>query len=214
MLIPLTTLDRVKAKLQIPLTDESDDEALQQVVDGVIAWISDRTHITPRPTQFTEYVERCQIGRITILKHRPIDEVVGVSVFGRTYGVPANWIELKADVVDAFQSRVLLLGVANFFQTFPPVEPPSSYFKWSQPIWPVVKWIYTTAEPTWPADLSDAAASFCGFLFRRQRTGHLVSASLGSISETYETRGVGGGVPDHIANVIDSYTSDLAQWVP
>lgn len=211
---PITTLDRVKAKLQIPLSDTAQDEAIQLVIDGVEEWIADRTHFDIRATAHTDIFEQCQIGRVYVMKRRPIDSAQPITAQGRTYGVPSNWIDLVADPVDPERGRLMLLGVANFFQTFPPVEPPSSYFKWSQPKWPIVRFNYTTKNPVYPADLQDAASAFATFLFHRQLTGHLVSASLGSISETYAARGIGGGVPDHIANVIDSYTADLAQWTP
>lgn len=216
----LVTLANTKGKLEIPTADISEDGAIQLVVDAVNQFIYDRTGYDDVATAHTEYFENQQIGRAYELAHRPVDTALTITAQGRPHsGVSSqSWSDLVPDVVDPDQGRVYLLGVSNFFQSFPPIEPPNPIFRWQQPIWPVVKWVYTTKAKAglaaWPADLIDAGTHWASFLYRQGLTSHLSSASLGPISESYAGRGEGDPIPTVIRSIIDRYSIKKVQWTP
>lgn len=215
----IIALGDVKGKLTIPTSDTSEDTAIQLAIDGVIAFITEKTGYEGTATAHTIYRESCQVGRTYEMDHRPIDTAIAVTAQGRTHSgySTITWSDLVADIIDADKGRLMLLGVSNFFQSFPPIEPPNPIFRWQQPIWPLVKFTYTTVAQTastWPKDLKDAAAHLAAFMYRQSLTSHLNSASLGPISETYSGRGGGDPVPGVLRGIIDRYALRRVLWTP
>src|SRR5439155_1162510 len=118
-----------------------------------------------------------QIGRILVVKKRPIDltKIVNtnasssspaVLMEGRIVG-NTLYTKLYGDVVDADKGRVKVLGYLEFV-SFPPQEPPQPWRRWKYPTWPIVRVSYCTKPADIPADLFNAIAGGAAFRFARE----------------------------------------------
>ena len=218
----IITLADVKAKLGIPASDTSEDAAITPVVAAVCQMVYDRTGFDETATDHTDTLEDCQTGRKYFSLHRPIDTAIAITARGRTHAAvgTATWVTLAVDVTDARRGRFAIIGPSNYFQVYPPTEPPVPWFRWQSAIWTVVEFTYktTASGASWPADLVAAAADLAGFGYRRGFTSNLLSASLDGISESYGGTSKAGStdiIPPEIRAAFSRYARKRTSgWVP
>lgn len=217
----IITLADAKVRLEIPASDTSEDAAIQVTLDGVLQAIYDRTGYDPTATDHTDILEDAQMGRKYLTLHRPVDLAVAVTARARSHAGVASvsWTDMSIDVTDKVRGRFLLLGPSNFFQTFPPVEPPNPIFRWHQAIWPVFEVTYKTTamDGAWPKDLVLWTGSLVMFAYKHSLSMDLVSASLDGISESYAgaSRAQGDIVPQNIrAGILRHARRRISGWVP
>lgn len=176
--MPLATLDQVKAKLEIPTSDLSEDAAVQDVLDAAEQYVLDQTGYVLTTQSVEDIVRPGQIGRVLHLRKRPVSNVTAqVRMFGSD-----TWTDIAIDVIDANEGIVVLPGEA----AWPPGMNNPRWFAWREPAWDVLRISYTaTALSPVPDDLSDATAALAAYWYRAHLAGVVTEAGVGQVRETY-----------------------------
>lgn len=200
----LATLAQVRAKLKIPASDTSEDADVQAVLNAAERYVLDRTGYTLVAETVEEIFPQSQVGRAIHLRKRP---VVNASAQVRTRGSP-TWLDVAIDIIDPAEG-VVVLPLA-LLSTLPAQGfAPAHWFSWRNPVWDVLKVIYTTAplNPI-PADLSDATAQLAAYWYRQQLAGPISDTAVGNIREAYSQL----PIPPAVEAVLAKYDRREVRW--
>lgn len=199
--MPLTTLDAIKRKLQLPTTFVDEDAALGAVQNAAEAYILAATRFVLADTALVDMFQQVQVGRPVYTSKRP---VTGATAQGRLAG-QTDWVSLPLDVLDATAGRLVLPGTA----AWPPQLPAPPWAAWRRPMWDVLQVTYTaTALSPVPLDLQDAAATLAAYWYTQQRAGPVQIAIVGGVHETYADL----PVPPVVQAVLARYQVEHSTW--
>lgn len=188
--MPLATLDEVKLKAGIPLSNNNFDVAIQNALNAADRYVRNVTGWEDEATTVTEYVTSSQLGRFLTLKKRPIAAVTTVQ--GKRSG-DTDWTMFQADVIDAVQGKILPLVTGPSSSGFSPGVG-NNFMQQLQVV-------YTTTGELPPDDLADAVAALAAYWYRRDR-GHAVdSMTVGTVTN----RLLQAGVPKWIDARLENY---------
>ena len=189
------TIDDLKGKLDIPVTDESRNDALTLVMESAsIRILEECNYEDADATDRVEIYEHVQVGNPLMLERRPITvtaDVPQVAVAGRGLGEKddagaPSWTDLEFDVVDAERGKIVILG--SDLGWWPPQDPRPKFKRWREPEWPIVRITYDVDGQGGVAadqDLIDATASLAAFWYKRDLAGASSEVTLGAIGEKY-----------------------------
>lgn len=198
----ITNLATIKGKLGISTT--SRDAAITSVWNGAEAWVIDRTGFALASGSRTDVLRDVQLDRPFLLTRRPVSALTLAE--GRVPGGDgASWAELTADLLDADKGEVIVLGAPGF-QVWPPTQPEAEWFRWRDPIWPLVRVSYTTGAATVPNDLVDATAALAAYWYQRHLAGVTSATRIVETSESY----LSYGIPPWVSVVVERYVRSAA----
>lgn len=194
----LATLDQVKAKLQIPLADNSDDAAIQAVLEAAERYILNRTGFTLTAEAVEEVIRREQAGRSILLRYRPVSNVTASAR-------PLNsdsWFSMAIDVVDA-STGLVIPNLSRLFHLGP------LWASWYASDWDILRINYTTVplNPI-PVDLADATAALAAYWYLQQLAGPAASVGVGQVRETYSQ----DPIPSEVELLLVPYTRGSVGW--
>jgi len=169
--MPLATLDEVKLKAGVPLSNTNLDVPIQNALNAADRYVRNVTGWEDTEVEITEYVTSCQLGRFLNLKKRPIAAITTVQ--GKRPG-DGDWTLFSADVIDPFQGQILPNVSSGV---------PSSGFSpgLSSNFMQTLQIVYTTTGEIPPDDLSDAVASLAAYWYRRDRAHVVDSMNVGAV---------------------------------
>lgn len=174
------TIEDVKGKLRRPLTDSSDDAALELVLAAASKQIEEATGYASKPIEGrVQTFRNVEEGRLLKLDRRPVSNV---AVAGRLRGdADSEFTPLLADVQDASRGELVLLTGKDWW---PPVQRPTRDLF----VWPVVRVTYDVAGQgegfDAPPRLRDVTAALAVYWFERHAAGASESRSIGKLAET------------------------------
>ena len=169
--MPLATLDEVKLKAGVPLSNTNLDVPIQNALNAADRYVRNVTGWEDSEVEITEYVTSCQLGRFLNLKKRPIAAITTVQ--GKRPG-DSNWTSFSADVIDPFQGQILPnVSSGTLSSGFSPGL--SSNFMQTLQV------VYTTTGEIPPDDLSDAVAALAAYWYRRDRAHALDNQAVGTV---------------------------------
>jgi len=182
----LSTVNSVKGLLQIPIDIKVEDEAIQDSLEAVEAYLLHRFGLAVEEEEVHDYFENIQRRRKIVLSKRPV-AVIG-KVEGKGYG-ETEWIELQHELLDP-QKGILILEPEG--STWPPVEVETApMFRHREWYWDRVHvWYATTGTykdvDKIPHDLRQITSRLAAYAYRQERTGAEKGARRGRVG--YEFR--------------------------
>lgn len=204
----LASLEDVKRKLDLPVTDESRDEGILLVLGAA----------TVRLLDWTRYQEDTQTGRVDTLRRvrqgveillpkRPVAAVTLAQ--GRVLGGTV-WTTLTADLVDPEQGTIVIVRTDEW----PPKPSQSAAYRWREYVWPIVKVTYNVTgvgeEETVADDLRDLCAELTHYWYRRHLAGAAEEVTIGPLREKLMKE----AVPDWLRPHLAAHTrGGSARWV-
>ncbi len=190
--VTLTTIEDIKARLGIPASNTDQDAVIDAYREAVEEEILAKTGFTfvagSRTDTFTDW----QRGTTRLTSLRPILSLGGVQ--GRVNAPQAGFQALGADVKNARDGRVLLVGWQNAYfdpRTGDSYGQTAGWFKWREYIWPIVTVGYAVdplgseTNPLPKALKTAALESVAALMARPAGSGALQSVSIEKISESY-----------------------------
>lgn len=214
----LASLENVKGKLGIALTDTSQDEAITLVLqDASVKILSlgrySETDLAGRQDIFQEV----QVETPVALTLRPVSAVTLVE--GRTPG-NTDWVTLAYDLTDATKGEVSLLGAESWWPPTPDRIVRPRFSRWREPTWPIVRVTYDVTgigsegnvapAAVVPSDLRDATAALAAYWYDRHLALASESAQVGQIRRTY----MDADIPSWVLSSIASHMEEQrARWV-
>lgn len=207
------TLDDLKGKLGLPVTDTSRDDALTLVLEGASAKIEELARFseageTGRQDTFTDV----QTGTLLTLSKRPINQgQTPVLVEGRWPSTTAGWFTLSADVYSEEDGKVMVLGRDAWWPPLLVLRPP--YERWRNLIWPVVRVTYDVkaqgSGSEAPQELQDAALSLASYWYDRDLAGAAESVQMGQLVKELMT----APIPPWVLSRVSKHRKERATWV-
>ena len=178
----IATLSRVKRRLEIPDSYESDDQDISDLIDGVEQEILRLTGYDLSARTRTETYNNIQLSRTFHLAYRPVSSITYTKGFypGST---STTWTNLSTYIVNAELGLVSLQGTTGGV-AWPPVEAPANWYRNRNVTFSIVEVQYVTSAKSIDKDLIDAVVALCAYRWRRGRAGAASSSSLGGASES------------------------------
>lgn len=203
----IATLSRVKRRLEIPDSFESDDQDITDLIEGVEAEVLRLTGYDLSQQVRTETRREVQLSRAFHLRYRPVSLVSLVR--GRCRG-DTVWATLKGDLIDAAEGLVALTGETSSI-IWPPQFRNAAWFRGRNMIYPVVEVTYTTAGFIPTSEFVDAIVGLCVYRWRRERAGAAMSSSVGGgSSESIMDE----SVPAWIRTQLAPHVREEMRWCP
>jgi hypothetical protein len=191
----LATVEDVKRKLELAVTDESHDDALELVTatanDRVLALCR---HVATDETR-VQVFEDAGVGDVLTLERRP---VAAVALHAKAAG--GDWYELEADVIDADKGKVAVVGSSGW----------PFYRDESAKPWPFLRATYEVSgvgeDDDAPAALRDSAAALAAYWYRQHLAGPVTESTVGAIRQTVTT----AAEPPWLGRALADYMDDDA----
>lgn len=210
----LATLEEVLERLGL----DAPSAEVEAVVD---AWrlaiqqrVLDLTGFVLVPGVRTEQKTNVQLGRVFVMKYRPLELPVSIAV--RSLGAsPQSSYNILADLVDPYYGKIMAVS-GDIGPTWPPSESVAPWFRWRSTIWPVAVYTYTVSAI--PAEvlpiLNRAVVEWAALVYALQpMTGRLKSFTAEKISETYENNKLQGSVPPIVSALLGPFMRGTATLV-
>lgn len=205
------SVDNVKHKLQIPEANKAHDEHVKGALLAARLRVIERTGLDldgagNSPGSIVDIFRNVRSGNPILLTRRPVAAITTAEIRG--HASTPQWSALGADLVDAQAGEVVL--TAETLPFWPPEEQRPGWYRWRDPIYPIVRITYTTSVYEAPEDLAQAIEDLAAYWYGQARAGVASSASMGGISKTFRNE----SVPEWIAARIAPYERGRrAAWV-
>lgn len=194
--MPLATLDEVKLKAGVPLSNTSFDVPIQNALSAADRYVRNVTGWEDTAGTITEYVTNFQLGRFLNLKKRPMAAITTIQ--GKRPG-DSDWTVFSADIIDPIQGQILPINnVGGLSSGFP-----------SRNFIQTLQVVYTTSGDEAPDDLADAVAALAAYWYRRDRAHAIDLQYVGAI----RTHFLQMHVPPWIEARLEPYTRPIGGLV-
>lgn len=205
------SVDNVKHKLQIPEANKAHDEHVKGALLAARRRVIERTGLDldgegVSPASIVDTFRSVHSGSPILLSRRPVAAITTAEIRG--YAASAQWTAVGADLVDAAAGELVLTSDAQPF--WPPQESRPAWYRWRDPIHPLVRVTYTTSVYEAPEDLAQAIEDLAAYWYGQARANVAASVSVGGISQSFR----GDAIPEWISARLAPYERGRrAMWV-
>jgi hypothetical protein len=202
--VAIATLDDVKAAAGIAPDDTSKDEALQLALDAASAKVLDLTrHVEATVGGRIDTFRDVQLDTVLALTKRPVAALTTVEA--RSFG-NSGWTTMSADLVDANEGEIVVLGMQNWWPPTLRLTPASQ--RWRNPRWPIVRVTYdvTGVAGSVPGDLLGATSALAVYWWQRDNAGAASVEKVGQLARTWTNEPLPGAVLSRLASYRRSAT--------
>lgn len=196
---PLATLGQVKAKLDLMLTDSSQDAGVQAALDAAGKWFLEQCKYDLTAAAHTDRLFSVNSGRLVKTSFRPVAAVT--SVEGRLAGGAAA--SLAFDLIDPEKGKLYIGSSADSWPPAPRLRRRSDY------VWDVVEILYTTDALLVTEDISDVVAALAATWYTADRSLAREQVDVGIVRERYRMY----PIPPWIMERLNPHLRRVTRWV-
>jgi hypothetical protein len=207
------TLDDLKGKIGLPVSDTSRDDALTLVLEGASAKVAELARFSEaNETGRVDLFENIQVGTKIVLERRPVDvSQNAVVVEGRYLAATEAWSALSFDLLDADKGELLVLGRDAWWPPTLVLRPP--FMQWRNVTWPQVRVTYDVtgqgSDSSAPQELQDVTVALARYWYDRDLAGAATSEQIGVLTREYSTE----AVPAWVLSRLAKHRKERASWV-